>query len=159
MIDVQNLRMVQTVKKILFIILISPIYVLADSPESDLRKIISDVELGWENANGAPFKKHFLDFPGARYFESGGQNIGLDDLIDHHVVPEGQSIKLELTFTNHQFNINDGFAWVLVDTEVRGEVVKSGRSFHNKGFQTFIFQNLEETWRVVHTHSSSRPIK
>lgn len=143
----------------LFILWMIPFFAFAESPETELRNIITDVELGWERADGAPFRKHFYDYPGARYFESGGENVGLDDLVDHHVLPEGEAIKLELTFSNLQFNIHDRFAWVLVDTEVMGEVIKSGRSFHSKGFQTFVFQIIEGDWKVVHTHSSSRPVK
>lgn len=140
----------------LLLIVLIPLFAAAGSPEENLRQIISEIEAGWENADGTPFRNHFLDYPGARYFESGGQNQGLDDLIDHHVVPEGAALKLELTFTNHQYNIHDDFAWVLVDTDVRGEIIKSGQSFYSKGFQTFVFQKLKGKWKVVHTHSSSR---
>ena len=146
-------------KTILFILLVVPSLAFAEKNQKELEAIIAAVEIGWEKADGSPFREHFLDFPGARYFESGGQNKGLDDLIDHHVVPEGAAIKLELNFSNHQFNIEADFAWALVDTEVMGEVIKSGRSFHNTGFQTFIFQKLDGQWKVVHTHSSSRPAK
>ena len=51
--------------------------------------ILSDIEKGWQNGDAEPFRQHFLDFPGARYFESGGENSGLADLIENHVVPEG----------------------------------------------------------------------
>ncbi len=54
--------------------------------------IIDAVATGWEQADGTPFRKHFLDFEGARYVESGGQNTGLDDLVGHHVEPEGDAL-------------------------------------------------------------------
>ena len=146
-------------KFIFFILFVLPSLAFADEDQKELRAIIADIAIGWEEADGSPFREHFLDFPGARYFESGGQNKGLDDLIDHHVVPEGAAIKLDLNFSNHQFSIIENFAWVLVDTEVKGEVFKSGRRFHSKGFQTFIFQKIDGQWKVVHTHSSSRPVK
>ena len=50
---------------------------------AQLNSIIEAVRLGWLEADGTPFREHFLDFEGARYFESGGQNEGLTDLIDY----------------------------------------------------------------------------
>ncbi len=50
--------------------------------------IIDAVPKGWEQGDGQPFRKHFLDFEGARYIESGGQDSSLTHLIEHHVVPE-----------------------------------------------------------------------
>ena len=143
----------------ILLVFLAPTFVSANDDEKAMRHIIAAIETGWEKADGQPFREHFLDFAGARYFESGGQNVGLTDLIDHHVVPEGDAIKLELAFTEHQFRISDNTAWVLVDTEIRGEIVKSGRQIHNKGFQTFIFEKVNGEWKVIHTHSSSRTVR
>nr|WP_281084512.1 hypothetical protein [Alteromonas macleodii] len=60
--------------------------------KDQIKDIIKQIEYGWENGDGAPFKKHFFDFKGARYFESGGQNVGLSDLIEHHVEPEKDAL-------------------------------------------------------------------
>ena len=49
--------------------------------------IIDAIEKGWEQGDGTPFREHYLDFEGARYVESGGQNEGLTDLVEHHVEP------------------------------------------------------------------------
>lgn len=51
------------------------------SDKKEIMNIIADIEYGWENGDGTPFSKHFLDYEGAKYFESGGQNVGLQDLI------------------------------------------------------------------------------
>ena len=69
----------------------SPAAAVASQSEVDsqLKLIIADIEYGWENADGTPFYLHFLGQDGARYVETGGQNEGLDDLVEHHVVPEG----------------------------------------------------------------------
>ena len=63
-----------------------------DADADEMTAIIQAIEFGWERADGTPFRKHFLDFDGARYVEGGGQNIGLSDLIDHHVEPEGDAL-------------------------------------------------------------------
>ena len=35
--------------------------------KDQIKDIIKQIEYGWENGDGAPFKKHFFDFKGARY--------------------------------------------------------------------------------------------
>lgn len=141
------------------VLLLVSAQVYANSDEAAIESILVDIKHGWEQADGQPFRDHFLDVPGSRYFESGGQNLGLDDLINHHVIPEGKSIKLELNFSNLQVNIEDDFAWVLADTEVMGSFVNSERTIHNRGHQTILLRKVEGKWKVLHTHSSGRPVK
>lgn len=125
--------------------------------EKQITHIIHQIKYGWENGDGKPFRKHFLDFKGARYFESGGQNVGLNDLVEHHVEPEKDALVfLSLDFSNIQIHVEDDFAWALADTAVKGEVRKSGKTFDKKGFQTFLFKKVDGDWKVLHTHSSSR---
>ncbi len=132
----------------------------ADSDAADLIAIISAVEAGWEDADGTPFRKHFLDFPGARYIESGGQNEGLTDLVEHHVEPEGDALEgLDLSLTNIETHIERDFAWAVADVEVKALVKKDQRRIHNRGYQTYLFRRVEGEWKVIHSHSSSRPVR
>jgi uncharacterized cupredoxin-like copper-binding protein len=132
-------------------------------PSSDkaaILKIIDGIKYGWENGDGSPFRTHFLDFPEARYYESGGQNKGLNDLVTHHVEPEKDAMEyLKLDFSNIRVFFEKDFAWALADTRVKGKLKKSGRTFDKTGRQTFLFRLVDGTWKVVHTHSSSRDYK
>lgn len=148
-------------KNIIFtaLFIISPL-VHASDDDHQIKTIISDIKDGWEQGDGTPFKEHFLDFEGARYVESGGQNEGLADLVDHHVEPEKDALKfLSLDYSNIEINYEGDFAWAIADTRVKGEVKKSGRTFDKSGFQTFLFRKIAGKWKVVHTHSSSRDYK
>ena len=121
----------------------------ADSDAADLIAIISAVEAGWEDADGTPFRKHFLDFPGARYIESGGQNEGLTDLVEHHVEPEGDALEgLDLSLTNIETHIEGDFAWAVADVEVKALVKKDQRRIHNRGYQTYLFRVHREQRRI-----------
>ena len=121
--------------------------------------IIQAVEKGWEEADGTPFRDYFLDFEGARYIESGGQNNGLSDLIEHHVEPEGDALdSLELVFSDIETHIEGDFAWAVANTEIKAVVKKDGRVIHNRGYQTFLYRRVTGEWKIVHTHSSSRPV-
>ncbi len=83
--------------------------VAASGDDQALIEIIDAVESGWENADGTPFRRHYLDFEGARYVESGGQNTGLNDLIEHHVEPEGDALTgLDLVFSDIETHIEGG---------------------------------------------------
>lgn len=130
-----------------------------DDPEL-LISIIEDIRTGWETADGTPFKTHYLDFRGARYIESGGQNKGLDDLIHHHVEPEGDVLDgLSLSFTNIETHFEGVFAWAIADVIVKATVKADGRKIHRKGYETFLFRSVEGSWKVVHTHSSTREVE
>jgi hypothetical protein len=139
-------------------ILIVPL-ALANDEERQILDIIESTRVGWEQADGTPFRAHFLDWEGARYFESGGQNVGLADLIENHVEPEGHALALELKFNNPQIHIHDDVAWVLTDTVVKATIHSTGKKIHNRGFQTTVLKKVEGRWKVLHTHSSSRAVK
>ncbi len=132
----------------------------ANEDDQQIKSIINEIKYGWENGDGAPFRKNFLDFEGARYIESGGQNEGLSDLVEHHVEPEKDALKfLSLDFSKIEIHYENDFAWAVANTRVKGEVRKTGKVFDKSGFQTFLFRKIEGDWKVVHTHSSSRDFK
>lgn len=130
---------------------------IADHNEKLIENIIEDIRMGWETGNGAAFRDHFLDWDGARYFEGGGQNVGLEDLIVNHVEPESE-LGLKLSFTKVETHFEDNFAWAVVDTEIK-LTTSLGRKIHNKGHGTYLFRWVNESWKVIHTQSASKPVK
>lgn len=144
----------------LLILTISSFSFADPKQEQPIRDIIAAIKTGWENGDGQPFRKNFLDFKGARYIESGGQNSGLDSLVNHHVEPEKDALEyLNLDFSNIEIHFEGNFAWALANTRVKGKVRKSGKTFDKSGYQTFLFRKINGSWKVVHTHSSSRDFK
>jgi hypothetical protein len=125
--------------------------------------IIASIKYGWENGDGLPFRRNFLDYKGARYIEGGGQNAGLDSLVEHHVEPEKDALEyLKLDFSEIEVHFegqDKSFAWAIADTRVKGKVNKSGREFDKSGYQTFLFRKIGDAWKLVHSHSSSRDYK
>ena len=131
-----------------------------DADAAELEEIIAAIESGWENADGTPFYTHFLGQDGARFIESGGQNEGLRDLVEHHVEPEGDVLDgLDLTFSHIETYVEGDFAWALADVVVKATVKKDGRQIHNRGHETFLFRRTADGWKVVHTHSSTRSVR
>ena len=122
-----------------------------------LDAVLEDIRVGWEQGDGAPFYTHFLDWEGARYFEGGGENLGLQDLVENHVAPEAE-LGLRLGFSNIQTHFEGGFAWALVDTDIQ-LTTSDGRDIHNQGHGTYLFRWVDAEWKVVHTQSASRPAR
>lgn len=121
-----------------------------------IEAILEDVRVGWEQGDGAPFYEHFLDWEGARYFEGGGENVGLRDLVENHVEPEAE-LGLQLEFSDIQTHFEGDFAWAVVDTEIR-LTTSDGRDIHNRGHGTYLFRWVDGAWKVVHTQSGSSPV-
>ena len=122
--------------------------------------IIDAVEKGWEQGDGTPFREHYLDYDGARYVESGGQNEGLTDLIEHHVEPEGDALaNFELMLSDVETHVEGDFAWAIANVEFKATLKSEQRALHSRGYETFLFRLVDGKWKVIHTHSSSRPVK
>lgn len=153
----------RTFPHVLYVIgVVAAMPLLAQASDDDhhaIVGIIEAIERGWEMADGTPFRQHYLDFEGARYIEGGGQNVGLTDLIEHHVEPEGDSLSnFELELSNIETHFEGNFAWAIADVDVTATVKRDNRQIHNRGHETFLFRRIGSDWKVVHTHSSSRPV-
>lgn len=131
----------------------------ADTDHHDpalIEAVLEDVRVGWETGDGAPFYEHFLDWDGARYFEGGGQNVGLRDLVENHVEPEAE-LGLRLGFSDIETHFEGDFAWAVVDTDIQ-LTTADGRDIHNRGHGTYLFRWIDGSWKVVHTQSASSPV-
>jgi hypothetical protein len=132
----------------------------SDTPRHDpalLEAVLEDIRVGWEEGDGDPFYTHFLDWESARYFEGGGENVGLQDLVENHVEPEAE-LGLRLGFSNVQAHFEGNFAWAVVDTDIQ-LTTSEGRDIHNRGHGTYLFRWVDGTWKVVHTQSASSPVR
>jgi len=131
-----------------------------DKDKQAIIDIIAGIKYGWENGDGKPFRDNFLDFKGARYIEGGGQNPGLDSLVDHHVVPEKGAMEyMTLDFNDIEVNFegkDKSFAWAIANTRFKAKIKSNGLELDKKGYQTFLFRKIDGAWKVVHSHSSSR---
>jgi hypothetical protein len=129
----------------------------APQDPAPIEAILEAIRLGWEQGDGSAFYSHFLDWDGARYFEGGGENIGLRDLVENHVEPEAE-LGLRLGFSNIQTHFEGNFAWAVVDTEIQ-LTLPDGRDIHNRGHGTYLLRWIDGEWKVVHTQSASSPVQ
>ena len=81
-------------------------------------------------------------------------------MVEHHVEPEGDALAdFELSLSNVKTHIEGEFAWAIADVEVKATIKSDRREIHNRGYETFLFRLVDGKWKVIHTHSSSRPVK
>ena len=130
---------------------------MGDADPALIEAALEDIRVGWEQGAGAPFYTHFLDWDGARYFEGGGENVGLQDLVENHVEPEAE-LGLRFGLSNIQPHFEGNFAWALVDTDIQ-LTTRDGRDIHNQGHGTYLFRWMDGAWKVVHTQSASSPVR
>lgn len=125
--------------------------------KNEIAVVLKNVAKAWENGDSATFRKLYTNNPSARMIESGGQNIGVEDLIEHHVLPERDAlVLLKLTSTNVEINLlSDDYAWAIQDFDIFIKT-KDGKEINNRGFETFVLKKIESTWQILHSHSSSR---
>lgn len=133
-------------------------------PSGDVRYItlgMKEISEGWNRADGKPFLKYYSSDPKTLMIEGGGTNVGVKDLVEHHVIPEkNHFVKMNVSFNNIKVRVSDDKkeAWSVANTEFKAET-KKGKKIHNKGFVTMIWKKTGPAWRIVHSHSSSRPVK
>jgi len=125
-----------------------------------LESIIADIEKGWETSDGKYFKKHFLDYQEAAYVDAGILTRGLRILIDRDVDDvdrEAGSLEdLDVTYSSVETHFEGSFAWALAKVEIKAKNVNANRALHLRGYETFLFRNVEGEWKVVHTNTSYR---
>jgi len=121
--------------------------------------VLAGVESGWEEGSGVPFRRHYTADPQALFVESGGADVGVEHLVEHHVVPEGAALAdLQLDFEPLQMGVDGDLGWILARSEFRAVVRSDGRAIHSQGYETLVLERSEDGWKVVHAHGSSRDL-
>lgn len=97
-------------------------------------------------------------------FESGGVEGTYAHYIEHHLGPElGHFEKFE--FTDYEINVQVDAAYAFTtETYVYTIVLKADeksntKTIKKKGVATSILKKIDETWKIIKTHSSSRNVK
>ena len=74
--------------------------------------------------------------------------------------PEGDALdNFELSLSDVETHIEGDFAWAIANVEFTAFLKSEQRELHSRGYETFLFQRVDGKWKVIHTHSSSRPVK
>ena len=130
----------------------------ADGDRAKIESAVRAVAKAWGNADGPVFRRHYASDPEMRFVESGGENVGIEDLVENHVIPEQDHFKKMRVIVNgveiHVSKDNKS-AWSLSTIEFKA-TTKKGKKIHSKGFETMIWEKRDRRWRILHSHSSMR---
>ena len=97
----------------------------------------------------------------SKVFESGGVEGSYAHYIEHHLGPELGHFK-SFTFSDYEIDVQvDGIYAFTTETYVYTIVLKpndkgESRTIAKKGVATSILKKIDEKWKIIKTHSSSR---
>lgn len=125
--------------------------------EQQIRFIINEIAKGWEKGDTVVFRKYYTHDSTARMIETGDQNVGVEDLIQHHVLVERGYFEERGSLINAvEIHLARDFksAWSISDFEFWA-TTKDGEHFHTKGFETMIWEKKNDGWKIIHSHYSA----
>ncbi len=100
--------------------------------------------------------KTFVNDDSLTIFEGGEVNKGWIDYRDNHLKPELAEIKVvHYTLTTIDAHVDGNTAWATFDYHIAGSTAK--RTFDSYGIGTAILHKVDDTWRIVHWHSTKSP--
>tara|TARA_R110002072_G_scaffold87601_7_gene197619 strand:- start:1627 stop:2082 length:456 start_codon:yes stop_codon:yes gene_type:complete len=93
-------------------------------------------------------------------FESGGSEGSFDHYLHHHLGPELKAFKA-FNFNNYVVEVKvDGmYAFATETYDYRIELAEGGRVIEKKGVATSVLKKVDNQWKIMRTHSSSRDKK
>ena len=74
--------------------------------------------------------------------------------------PEGAALdSFELKLSHVETYVEGDFAWAVADVEFKAMVKRDQRKLRSRGYETHQFRRVDGKWMIIHTHSSSSPVK
>lgn len=93
--------------------------------------------------------------PGVIIYESGGAELSRDEYASHHLASDmAFSAATTATVVERRQGEAGEAGWVLTRSETRGNW--GGKAVDLAGVETVVLRQVEERWRIVHIHWSSR---
>jgi hypothetical protein len=129
--------------------------------KEEILMVLGGVTHAWEEGDSSAFRRYFSSSAGLRVIEGGEQNVGVNDLIEHHVLPHHEEFaELDITSNNVEIHFVGEYdnAWAIKDFDVRIKT-KDGKETKASGYETCILQKLNGKWKIVHSHCSTRRMK
>lgn len=149
----------------LLVLLVSSSLAFAHNPDEEnkaaIQQVIRGVARAWQDGDSVAFRKYFAGDKDIRMIEGGTQDIGVSDLIEHHLLPHHQEFaELEIDIKETEIHFVNGYdnAWAISDFDVQIKA-RDGKETRATGYETFIFRRFNGKWKIVHSHSSTQRVK
>lgn len=149
----------------LLVLLICSPLAFAHNPDeenkTEIRQVIRSLASAWQDGDSVAFRKYFATDKDIRMIEGGTQNIGVGDLIEHHVLPHHQEFaELAIDINKTEIHFVNGYdnAWAISDFDMRIKAM-DGKETKATGYETFVLRRFNGKWKIVHSHSSTQRVK
>lgn len=149
----------------LLVLLICAPLAFAHDPDEEnktaIRQVIQAVARAWQDGDAVAFRIYFADDKDIRMIEGGTQDIGVGDLIEHHLLPHHQEFaELTIDIKETEIHFVNGYdnAWAISDFDVQIKA-RDGKETRATGYETFVLQRFNGKWKIVHSHSSTQRVK
>lgn len=96
--------------------------------------------------------------PDVLILESGGAERSREQYLSHHAGADAAFLQgARVQQTSRRVRKNGNLAWVGTESEVRK--VDQGKPINLRSTETMVLERKAGSWKIVHIHWSSRPIK
>jgi len=123
----------------------------AQTPEASVRAAVDAYNRAFTQRD-LPALKALLS-PDIVLYEHSVQNIGLDDVWEHHLRPEVEAFRdMKAEFTDVRVRATPGMA--LVTRQYAITATMEGRPIDARGNETMVWSLHDGSWKVTHIHYS-----
>lgn len=124
----------------------------------EVREIVASHAVAVQSGDFATLDKLYSDDPDMLIVESGGANRGWAEYRDHHLKPELKELKeFAYKYESVDAEVAGDAAWATFDYKLHA--VAKGNTIDVAGKGTMVLRRHEGAWKIVHSHTSSRPRK
>ena len=126
--------------------------------EDAIKKVLNTYKSKIEKLDTAGVTTHFT--PGAKVFEAGKDEGGIQNYMDHHLGPELKAFK-SFAFSDYKVDvkINGDYAYTIETYLYTIVLAKDDSQINSKGVATSVLRKTADGWKIEMTHSSFRRAK
>lgn len=144
---------------LLFIWLVfAPAIKAQNKAEEDVKQVLSSYKQKLEKLDTSGVTSLFVS--GAKVYEAGKDEGGIQNYLDHHLGPELKAFK-SFTFSDYKVDVkvNGDFAYAMETYLYTIVLAKDASEIKSRGVATTVLRKTKDGWKIEMSHSSFRRAK
>lgn len=144
---------------LVFILSVSILVIHAQSTEEEaVKSVLKIYQAKLEKLDTAGITALFVH--GAKVFEGGKDEGGIQGYLDHHLAPELKAFK-SFTFSDYKVTVKlvCNYAYTTETYLYTIVLAKDGSQIKSQGVATSVLQKTRDGWKIEMTHGSYRKVK
>lgn len=143
---------------LVLVCLVTSLFAAESKDAEAVKAVLKAYQTALEKLDAAPAAGLFA--ADSQVFESGGVEGTFAHYLEHHIGPELAEFK-EFSFRDYsaEVRLDPPFAFT-TETYIYKIVLKEdGRVIEKRGIATSVLKKIGADWKILQTHTSSRPLK